>query len=374
MPVSHPSSEFKNSFLSELAGSAGNFGILLPLLFGISIATGMNLSLMLLWAAAWYIMSGVYYRIPVPVEPLKVVGAIAIADHLAPTVIAASGILTGCICLLIGVFGCMDRIQKKIPESVIRGVQLGLALILVKSAISDFIMPDLFFAAVSAGIVLLFLLFRRGYRIPDFSALCIIIFGFFLAFFRVGVPGSFAIPVPGLVIPNPADFIAAGIFLVPPQLPLTLTNAILATSLLITDLFDRKVNPDRLSRTIGLMSISSSLFGGFPMCHGAGGLAAHFRFGARKGLSLVLGGVLLLLIALICMDPDIIQSLPKGIFGVLLIVVAIELGSHGLKTENRVVTGIIAVITVPFGLAVAFFLGLMVAWGITYHTKQEQNP
>ncbi len=369
MPATEEQNPLPSRFLSELAGSVGNFGTVLPFLFAISVACGMDISLMLFWAAVWYGICGLYYRIPIPVEPLKAIGAIAIADNLAPHIIAASGILVGVICFFIGVFGCMNRIRKVIPESVIRGVQLGLAFILVKSAIPGFIIPDLTFTSVSIGIILLFYLIRKFYKVPDLSALCIIGAGFLVSFIFAGLPTFTTFPVPGLVIPSPEDFFTATVVLLPPQLPLTLTNAILATSLLVTDLFARTENPDRLSKTIGVMSISSSLFGGFPMCHGAGGLAAHYRFGARGGLSLLFGGLFLLLIAGICADPAIVNALPIGMFGILLIVVAFELAKHGIKTKRWLVTGIIAVLSIPFGLAVSFCIGLLVAWTLRYREK-----
>jgi len=376
MPVSDQSVPRYSYFLSELAGSAGNFGTVLPLLFAVSVSCGMNISLMLLWAAAWYIITGLYYRIPIPVEPLKAVGAIAIAESVTPHLIAASGIVMGIICLCIGFFGWMDRVRQIIPEPVIRGVQLGLALIFIKSAIPGFILPDIPFALISVGIVAGFLISTRFVKIPDLSALTIIISGFIVAFLSAGFPTFISIPVPNLQIPSPEDFFNATIHFVPPQLPLTLTNAILATSLLAHDLFKREMNPDKICKTVGMMSLSASLFGGFPMCHGAGGLAAHYRFGARGGLSLILGGILLFLIGILCADPEITDALPVGMFGVLLIVVAVELAKHGLKTDNYWITGLIAVLAVLFGLAIGFCAGPILAWILIYrkeHLKTRQQ-
>ena len=362
----------KTHFLTELAGSFGNFGTLLPILFAVSFACGMNLSLMLLWAAIWYGISGLYYRIPISIEPLKAIAAIAIADHLAPGLIAAGGILMGGICYLIGTLGGMDRIKTIIPEAVIRGVQLGLAFILIKSAIPEFILPDIPFAAVSAGILCIFFFVTRFLKIPDLSALFIMVTGFLLAIYHSGMPVIGVFPLPALVIPTTAEFLTATFMLLPPQIPLTLTNAILATSLLVSDLFGKEESPDRLSRTIGLMSISSSVFGGFPMCHGAGGVAAHYRFGARKGISLIFGGLILLLIAIICIDPDIVNALPKGMFGILLVAVAIELARHGIMTKSLPLTVLIALLSIPFGLAVAFCAGLIIAWVIQYQKKKAE--
>jgi hypothetical protein len=175
MPVFNFSSFRHSYFLSELAGSTGNFGTVLPLLFAVSVSCDINVSIMLFWAATWYIISGLYYHIPIPVEPLKAVGAMAIAESSPPHLIAASGIVLGVMCLCIGFFRWMSRVRQIIPEPVIRGVQLGLALILIKSALLGFILPDIFFSIISAGIVAVFLLARRCVIIPDMSALIIIL-------------------------------------------------------------------------------------------------------------------------------------------------------------------------------------------------------
>jgi len=362
---------FRNkAILGEFAGSVGNFGTLLPLLFAISLACGMNFSLMLLWAAIWYGINGVYYRIPISVEPLKAIGAVAIAEHLSTSLIAAGGILVGTFCLIIGIFGGMTKIKTFIPEAVIRGVQLGLAFTLIKSAIPEFIIPDIIFASVSAMILISFYIATKFVKIPDLSALSIMTTGFLFAFYHAGFPVIGNFPMPYLVIPDPEEFLTGAVLLLPPQLPLTLTNAILATSLLATDLFGKADNPDRLSRTIGLMSMSASVFGGFPMCHGSGGLAAHYRFGARGGLSLIIGGFILFLIAMICTDPEIIASLPKGMFGILLIAVAIELARHGIRTGSPAVTVLTGLISIPFGLTAGFFAGLLAAWAVNNKKKR----
>lgn len=362
MPADNKTPAIGTFLLSELAGSAGNFGTVLPLLFAVSLASGMNLSVMLIWAAVWYAGTGIWYRIPIPVEPLKAIGAIVIAEQITPHVIAASGILTGAICLIIGFFGWMNQIRRVIPEPVIRGVQLGLAFILIKSAIPGYIIPDLFFAGVSLLIILVFFCIRMRFSIPDFSALCVIGLGFILAISRAGLPDPGALILPELIIPNLNEFMTAGVHLVPPQLPLTLTNAILATTFLVSDLFKKEVNPDTLCKSVGLMSMSSSLLGGFPMCHGAGGLAAHYRFGAKTGFALIFGGILLLILAFICADPAVVMALPKGMFGVLLVVVAIELIKYGINTQKWVITGLIGLLAIPFGLAVAFCIGLVLSW------------
>lgn len=122
------------------------------------------------------------------------------------------------------------------------------------------------------------------------------------------------------------------------------------------------------------MSLSSALLGGFPMCHGAGGVAAHYRFGARSGMAMIIGGLVLIGAATLFTDPTTLSAIPKGVFGSLLLVVAIELILHGLKTESKLVTGVMGIISIPGGIAVAFISGLILAGLIRYHAMiQDHN-
>jgi len=168
--------------------------------------------------------------------------------------------------------------------------------------------------------------------------------------------------MPQIIIPSVQEFFQSTWLLVLPQIPLTVTNAILATSLLINDLFKVKVESDRLSKTIGFMNISSVIFGGLPMCHGAGSLAADYRFGARTGGTNIISGLLLLPVALFSLVPNFVQIIPQGIYGALLIFIAIELGRNSLKTDSYIVTFIIAILALSINITLGFIVGLILAY------------
>ena len=71
-----------------------------------------------------------------------------------------------------------------------------------------------------------------------------------------------------------------------PQIPLTLTNAIIVTAAVSRQLFPNQqhpVNEANLAITTGLGNLLSAPFGGYLMCHGAGGIAGHFRFPRADG-------------------------------------------------------------------------------------------
>ncbi|WP_319578845.1 putative sulfate/molybdate transporter [uncultured Methanospirillum sp.] len=347
--------------LGDFTGSVGNFGTILPLLVAISVTSGMSLSLMLLLCGGWYILSGIIYKVPVSVEPLKAVAAISIAGHFSPEIIIASGILIGVFFIFLGVFHGMDLIQHHIPSSVVRGLQLGLGFILLKSSLLDFGLLDKPSFIIGILCIVLVYLFRRIRQTPDFSALLLFVLGIACVLYSYGIPQLNPPVLPTLVLPAISDFNTAGMNLVLPQIPITIANAILATSLLISDLYQYKVSPNKLSISVGCMSLTTSMLGGFPLCHGAGGVAAHRRFGGKSGYTMIIGGVILIWLASLFTNPALIQSFPQGLFGVLLMVVAAELIAQGIRTDNRFISGCMVLIAIFGGMALSFIGGVIIA-------------
>ncbi len=348
------------AILAEISGSMGNFGTVLPIVLGAALVSEVDLGPALLFFGIWYIVMGIHYGIPMSVEPMKAIGAIAIAEELTSGELAASGLILGAALLALGLFRGFERLEGLIPESVVRGVQLGLGLILLRTALG-FIGQDLLFSAVSIGIVLLFLVAKSRRGTPDLSTLAVFAMGIGYGIFTKGPPEIQTFSIDLLPLPDLADFLWSGWHLVLPQIPLTLTNATVATALIAQDLFKKRIEPDHLCVTMGLMNLVSVPFGGFPLCHGAGGLAAHRRFGAKTGLATVIGGVVLLFVALFFAGPETLAILPIGLFGALLLFVALELARCGLKTDAPLLTGSIALLSLFTNIAVAFLFGIMVA-------------
>ena len=359
--------------LEEIAGAVGDYGTLIPIVLGVAIVSNANLGYILLFFSIWYILIGIYYKMPVPVEPMKAIGVIVIAEGLSGGEIVASGIILGILFFVLGIFRAMKFIQKRVPYSVIRGIQLGLALILLKTSI-NFIIGDYILAIICIIIVVIFLIANKLVNIPDVSSLLILLIGIIVGFSIFGTPHIKMISLPTIVIPTVKDFLKGGWLLAIPQAPLTMTNAILATTLLMQDLVHRDVDPDKLSKSIGLMNLTSVPFGGFPMCHGAGGLAAQYRFGARTGGSNIISGLILLPIALFFASPEFVAIIPFGVFGALLVFVAIELGRHSLKTDSYIVTGIMAILALIINITVALIAGMILAYVITKIRRRTQGP
>ncbi len=347
--------------LREFAGSVGDFGTIFPIILGVGIAAGVNVSYAFLGVGLWFIIAGLYYRLPIPIEPMKAIGAIAIAEGLTAGEIAASGIIIGIFLLLLGYGKGMERIRRVIPVSVIRGIQVGLALILLRTS-SGYIMIDPVFAGFAILIIGIFFIASYLKQIPDLSSLIVIGTGLGVGIYMTGMPPFRMIEVPHLIIPASGDWLFSTIHLVIPQIPLTLGNSILATSLLTLDLFRHEVRPDRLAKTVGLMNLTTVPFGGFPMCHGAGGLAAQYRFGARTGGANIIAGLIIIGFAIAFAPPEVLTLIPYGIFGGLLIFVALEIGKHGMKTDSYPVTIIMAVVALIGGITPAFVIGMILAY------------
>ncbi len=344
--------------LQELAGAVGDYSTLFPIVLGVTIVSGLDLGHMLLFFAIWYILTGLIYRAPIPVEPMKVVGAVIIAGSLTTGEIAAAGLVLGVFFLFLGFMGGMKWLRRHIPNEVIRGIQLGLALILLRTA-AGYVTMDLSVALVGTGIILLFayLSARRG--ISDVSSLLVLVLGLAIGLYLHGMPPVTLMKLPTVVVPSIPDFTVGTLDLVIPQIPLTVTNSILATALLMQDLLNRDIDPDKLSKTVGLMNLTAPVMGGMPMCHGAGGLAAQYRYGARTGGSNIMSGVILIPIALFFSSPEFVALLPMGIFGALLVFVALELGKHGMKTKSYPVSVSMAVIALLLNMTAAFVVGMV---------------
>jgi MFS superfamily sulfate permease-like transporter len=359
--------------LSELAGSLGDFGTIIPLIIAVGLVSDVNIRYVLLFFGIWFILTGLYYRLPIPLEPMKAIAVIVIAGGISSGEIAAAGLILGVIFLVLGYGRLFEVIDRWVPESVVRGIQLGLALLLFKAS-ADFVIKDPFFFIAGIVIIIVFLVLFRYRRVPDLSSLCVIGVGLLGGLYLYGIPAMSFIPAPQLVIPLPSDFSSALKTLVLPQVVLTIANAILATSLLTKDLFSVDIPPKKLSTSIGLMNLTSVPFGGFPMCHGAGGLAGQYRYGARTGGANVYAGLIFLFLALFFSAPQVLYIIAIGVLGALLVFVGIEMARYSLRTDSLAITGIIGILALLSSMTIAFIVGLVIAYLLAWIGKRrEQN-
>jgi sulfate permease, SulP family len=290
----------------ELAGAVADVGVLVPIAVALIVSNGLSATAVLLPAGLLYIVAALTYGLPIPVQPLKAFGAIAIAKGLGADQIAAGALLMGIVFVLLGRMHLLDFAARAFPKALIRGVQLTVGLLFLKIAWGLVLDPPKSFsehalpaswAVPLAAIGVIAALGLRKYPV----SLVLVLVGA-VAMIALGgrdaAIGPSAIAVPSL---DWATIGTAFTVLVLPQLPLSFANSCLATADAARVYFDEKaraVRPGRLATSFGSANLLAGAIGGMPVCHGAGGLTAHVAFGARTGGAPLVMGISLLVLAI----------------------------------------------------------------------------
>jgi MFS superfamily sulfate permease-like transporter len=351
----------------EWAGAFGDVGTLIPFVVAyITIVKIDPLGLLFMFGIA-LLVSGFYYRTPIPIQPMKAIGAAAIAGGISPAALFGSGLTTGLFWLLAGVTGVLRPISKLATKPVVRGIMLGLGL--------SFMVDGVHRMATSpwlAGfaLVVTYLLLTNP-KIPAMFMLLIIgivgavVMNPQLISEMTKIHVGFKIPVFTLPSLTWNDIAVGTLLFTLPQIPLTLGNAVIAIVAENNELFpDRKVTEKKIAISQGIMNLISPLFGGIPMCHGAGGMAGHVRFGAKTGGALVILGCILILIALFFSDSVafIFKIFPNAILGVILFFAGSELAivvkDIGDRKTDFYVMLIVAAVAM-WNMGVAFLVGVI---------------
>jgi hypothetical protein len=353
----------------EWAGAFGDLGTDFPLLVGLILACGLDAGTVFAVFGALQVATGLVYRLPMPVQPLKAVAAIAIAGSLSGGLVAGAGLSVGAIMLLLAATGLLEAIARAVPKTVVRGIQCGLGIQLSMLAAHRFLpaggAAGWVLAAVSALIVIA--LFGNE-RVPP--ALIVVGLGLAFALAHGLSPAAFArgfgARLPSFAPPSAADVRHAFLLLAVPQLALSLGNSVLATRQVSEDLFPgRAPGVRKIGFTYAAMNLTAPLFGGAPVCHGSGGMAGHAAFGARTGGSVVIYGSLYLVLGLFFSRalPDFVRAFPQPTLGVLL---AFEgLATLGLIRDQAgdrfdfalvLLLGLVAALT-PYGYVTALAAG-----------------
>ncbi|PPD96565.1 hypothetical protein GOBAR_DD06378 [Gossypium barbadense] len=356
---------------AELNGAMGDLGTYIPIVLALTLAKDLNLGTTLIFTGVYNMLTGAIYGIPLPVQPMKSIAAVAISDgpdFNIPEIMAA-GICTGAILLVLGATGLMQLVYKLIPLSVVRGIQLSQGLAFAMTAVKyirkvqDFSkskskenrhwvgLDGLILAIVCACFIIVIngagkerneretsnvddeernmrstRIKKTMANIP--SAFIVFLLGVVLAFIRKPAvvkdikfgPSSMEV-VQFTSHAWKQGFIKGTI----PQLPLSILNSVIAVCKLSSDLFPGKeLSATSVSITVGLMNLVGCWFGAIPCCHGAGGLAGQYKFGGRSGGCVaILGAAELVLgieLAMTCRDTN-----SKGECFVMLICTAVSL-------------------------------------------------
>jgi MFS superfamily sulfate permease-like transporter len=307
---------------------------------------------------------------------MKAIGGMAIAQSgsITPGMIWGSGIFTGLFWLLMALTGAISWIEKVTTKPVIRGIMLGLGLSFLVEGLG--MMKTQPVIALGGIALTLFLLNSR--RLP--AMLALLGYGVIAAFvLRPTLIKELSHCCIQLRLPEITfgkiswkELFSGFILLGLPQAPLTLGNAIMATVAENNAHFpDRKVTAKTIAIDHGLMNLISTSIGGVPLCHGAGGMAGHLRFGARTGGALVILGVIVLLMGLFLSDSVafLLQVFPRSILGVILCFAGVELAlvvqDIKLKKQNLFVLIVTAGIAM-WNMGVAYLAGLILYYGLQH--------
>lgn len=369
--------------VGDAAGAVADLGVLVPLAAALILVNGLDAGAVLLCAGVLVLASGLVFKIPFPVQPLKALTAVAVARELSPDVIHAAGLELAGFLMLLSIGHVADAVARIFVKPVVRALQLGVGTLLVITAAKLVLDPPEVFRAtpdspwpILLGFAALACVAFAAHRRQYWAALALFGIGVVVTVVTVAPElGAISLHLPRVALPSWSAYGSAFVLLVVPQLPLTFGNAVVAVNDLAHEYFGpdaRRVTPSRVCLSAGAGNTVSALLGGMPMCHGAGGLTAHVRLGARSAaMNLLLGSVFVTLGLLFSTQiPLILGLMPVWVLAAFLmyaglrhallvtdlrgssLAIAISAGALGAWLGNLAVTA---------GLALAVEHGLRLA-------------
>jgi MFS superfamily sulfate permease-like transporter len=369
----------------EVAGSLGDTGTFLPLLVGMSAHNGLDFPSALFFAGVFNVVTGLTFSIPMAVQPMKAIAAVALTEGLTVNQILAAGASVSLVILILGLTGLIGWVNRAVPKSVVRGLQLALGLSLLMKGLQMIagtgrvVGLDSYLTGAVAALLILGLLFSR--RVPS----ALILFGGGAVLAVWAQPDILRSVTWGASVLhwNPLDrqdFTSSFFRATLPQIPLTALNSVIAVCALSTDLFpDRPATPKRVAISVGAMNLVSAWFGGMPMCHGAGGLAGQYRFGARTNGSILFLGASLMLVS-VSVGSSLLalcRSFPASILGVMLAFSGLELALVTRDQSDRT-SAFTMLLTAGACLAlnnvgIGFLVGLGLAFAVRLGLRLEAS-
>lgn len=365
--------------LLNIAASFADLGIILPLVLGMAVTTGMNTGFILMGLGVFALVSGLVYRRPIPVQPMKVVAALAIVGQLDQQSVIATGLLLGLMVLLLGMTGWAGQLKKLISSTILLGIQMALALSLLLTAL-PLIEDSLLTALILLG---LFIVLKRSFLQP-IAFISILAISLYIHWHS---PQSASVPsvewvVPEFYMPGVEAFLSALQYAFLPQLALTLTNALFLTAALAHDYYpdDKKnITENKLALSTGGLNLLLVPFGAVPMCHGAGGLVAYHTAGGRNGLPVIVLGIVLIGGGLLMGSAAswYLSMLPEASFGVLLLITATYMVEPKKLLQasslSRVNVFLIVGLSVLYSILAGLIAGLLFEYLSKLFSRYRQN-
>ncbi len=353
--------------LHELAGSMGDFGTLFPLAIGYFAVNGLNPAGLLVMMGLANIVTGIVYHLPMPIEPKKVLAVVAISQKWPPSLIYATGLGTGVIWLILGFTGLIQKVATLTPQSVVRGIQIALGIML---AIEGFKMVSTGWILGIISVVIVIVLRNNRYAS---AAIVLMVLGIGIVGFRGELTQAIDLgfTLPPLTLFKPVEIWQGMVLAGFAQVALTAANAVIATSALISQYFpDKPVPEKKLALNMGIMNVVVPFFGGMPMCHGAGGLAGQYYFGARTGGTNIIEGIIEISMGLFLAGSiaTLFTLFPKSIIGAMLLLVGVELTKfvRDIKKTELFIMALTAGLSLLTNMAIGFVVAVVV-----YHSLRK---
>lgn len=359
----------------EASGAMGDLGTFLPLLVGMSIENGVDAGTTILFTGAYNVATAFLYEIPMPVQPMKTIAAVALGeDPLTRNEILVAGFFVSAIVFALGATKTMDAFNRLTPTAVVQGMQVGLGMLLARKGfvLAVYASSDLSRARKMTGVDGLLVTIvafcgvmyacapeyppattsagelggstteakerkrRARHYVP--TALILVGVGIVMAMTKKGALSGLRFgPSTPKVLNASRDEVRRGIVRAGvPQLPLTTLNSVISVCALSKELFpDLPASPSSVATSVGVMNVVGCWMGAMPSCHGAGGLAAQYAFGARGGGSIAFLGACKLILGFVFGSSltHLLERFPKNILGVMLFSSSLELMGMGLKTK-----------------------------------------
>lgn len=359
----------------EFAGAFGDIGTDFPLIVAMILAANLHAPSVLIVYGLMQILTGLTYKIPMPVQPLKAMATLVIAQKIAGPVLLGAGLSIGVVMLFLSLTGLLDKLTKLVPKAVIRGLQLGLGISLCSLACKEYIAADKLWGYVLAfGAFLIVIFFIDNKKLP--ASILVIGLGFLYAFIvNVDFQALFqavGVSFPRTTVPTMEDVSKGFVLLALPQIPLSLGNSIMATKQVTSDLFPERTDltVKKIGITYSLMNLIVPFVGGVPVCHGAGGMIGHYTFGGRTGGSVIIYGLLYIGIGVFFGNSfeEVIKVFPLPILGVILLVEGISLMLLVKDTVQDKKGFVIAILVgaLAFGLPYGFMVSMIVGTALYY--------
>lgn len=384
--------KLKNRFnLPEWSGAIGDLGITLPIAYALILFNGYSPErIFFLWGLA-YVFSGWYFKVPVSIQPLKAMAVIAFASGFSVEQLSTTAVFYGVLLLILSLTGVIGYLERIFSKSLIKGIQLGIGLILLHKAFDLIINSGIFFgveehepavnATITLALIIIMAFFQFKLKKPLTVFIIVLSIIVTILMGATVIHNSPAGAIADFTLPQWSFLANAIIVLMIPQLPLTLGNAVYAANDSCHNYWkeqSRKVTPKKLGVSIGLNNIFIGLMGGFPVCHGSGGMASHAKFGGKTGGSTMIIGGVLIIFALISPLSHFLFYIPIPVLGTLLIFASWGLISLITRLDKKyeialaIVVGLISYFSsnLAYALVAGFILEYIIKFTINKRTQQ----